>query len=540
VIPALFIIGICIAVLTISMHSRFRYLKNLKAEIANSFGKKPTNKENDLDSIGRYASHAPCHDLRIDSITWNDLGMDSIFKRINSCHCSVGEEYLYNCLHELQFDDKPLLKREELIKFYETHPKERFDVQFTLATLGITNHNGFPALIYKPETKQLPRPHLYIVLAIMPLLFAASLVVSLPIGIAGLILSFIANVITHYWAIKRVDSELYTIDYFISMMKCVKKLYAIEGLSKLPIMQELRTSYDTFHKITRKTPVTKAAMGADVNEGMRIYANIAFLIDVRRYNKFIKLIARHNREFHQIYRAIGELDTAQAILSFRKSLPISSTPLFRDTNALDFEEVYHPLVDNSVTNSHAFHKNSLITGANATGKSTFIKALAINGILAQTIYTCAARRFATRFAIVITSMAMRDDLLGGESYFVVEVKSLKRILDMVAKYPCICYIDEILRGTNTVERIAASTAILTHLNSRDTLCIVASHDIELTRLLASCHDNYHFSEQVTDDGITFDYKLKIGPTKTRNAIKLLEFMDFDSEIVKNANEIANK
>jgi len=409
-----------------------------------------------------------------------------------------------------------------------------------LAKLGITNHNGIPALIYKPDAKLLPRPHLYIILALMPLVFAAGLIVSLPVGIAGLILSFIANVITHYWAIKRIDSELYAIDYFISMMKCLKKLYAIEGLCELFIMQELRSSYAIFNKIARKTPVTKSDMGADFNESLRIYANVAFLIDVRRYNRFIKLIARHNHEFHQIYRAIGELDIAQAILSFRMSLPVSSTPLFNDVNALDFDEIYHPLIENPVTNSHIFHKNSLITGANATGKSTFIKALAINGILAQTIYTCAAKRFATRFAMIMTSMAMRDDLLGGESYFVVEVKSLKRILDMVEKRPCICYIDEILRGTNTVERIAASTAILTHLSTQDTLCIAASHDIELTHLLKHIHANYHFSEYVTNDGITFDYKLKTGPTVTRNAIKLLDFMGFDSEIVENANEIANK
>lgn len=123
-IPALFILGVCAAVLAVSIHSRFRYLKNLKAEIASSFGKKPAKRDNDLDSINRYANHAVKHDLhiatsenliggcRIDSITWNDLGMDSVFKRINSCYSSVGEEYLYNCLHEPQFTEKHLLKRE--------------------------------------------------------------------------------------------------------------------------------------------------------------------------------------------------------------------------------------------------------------------------------------------------------------------------------------------------------------------------------------------------------------------------------------------
>jgi len=262
-----------------------------------------------------------------------------------------------------------------------------------------------------------------------------------------------------------------------------------------------------------------------------------FLFDVRRYNNLMKLITTHNQAFHHIYKTLGEIDSALSISSFRASLPVFSTPQFCDKNELDFEEIYHPIIQKPVTNTHKFYSNSLITGSNASGKSTFIKTLAINGIMAQTIHTCTAKKFVTRTAMIVTSMAMRDDLLGGESYFVVEINSLKRVLDLVAKYPCICYIDEILRGTNTIERIAASTAILTYLHKQNCLCVVASHDIELTRLLN--HDNYHFCEQVTDNDIVFDYKLKQGATTTRNAIKLLGFMGFEQEIVKHANELVS-
>lgn len=101
-----------------------------------------------------------------------------------------------------------------------------------------------------------------------------------------------------------------------------------------------------------------------------------------------------------------------------------------------------------------------------------------------------------------------------------------------------CYIDEILRGTNTIERIAASTSVLEYLHTQNCLCVVASHDIELTGILAGIYDNYHFCEQVTDGGIVFDYKLKLGASTTRNAIKLLSFMDFHAEIVDRAEELA--
>jgi DNA mismatch repair ATPase MutS len=104
--------------------------------------------------------------------------------------------------------------------------------------------------------------------------------------------------------------------------------------------------------------------------------------------------------------------------------------------------------------------------------------------------------------------------------------------------PCTCYIDEILRGTNTIERIAASAAVLKYIHMQNSLIIAASHDIELTSILAGDYDNYHFSEQITQEGVQFDYKLKEGPSKTRNAIKLLSSLGFDQAITDHAYELA--
>jgi DNA mismatch repair ATPase MutS len=252
----------------------------------------------------------------------------------------------------------------------------------------------------------------------------------------------------------------------------------------------------------------------------------------------MKMIIKYNNEFHSLYKCIGELDLALCVLSFRKSLEVYSIPEFHEQNAIIFEDLFHPLITSPVKNSGIFMNDSLITGSNASGKSTFIKALAINGILAQTIYTTTAQKFKTRFSIIITSMAMRDDLLAGDSYFIAEVKSLKRIIDLIQKYHCTCFIDEILRGTNTIERIASSSSVLEYLHSQDCLCIVASHDIELTKILADKFDNYHFCEQITNDEVNFDYKLKSGPSTTKNAIKLLGLLGFNPEIVKSAEKMS--
>ena len=531
-----FIAFIVAAAIIITVYAKVQYEKKLKAHILSAFGNAPSERDLNMDSIKQYARRTTHHDLRIDSITWNDLDMDNVYKRINVCLSSVGQEYLYNCLHELHFDDKELLEREKLIKFFEDNPKERFQAQMALAKLGESNNNGIASLIFGSGIELLHKPYIYNVLAVMPLIFAAILIFSISVGVLGLILSFSINAAVYNRAMRFINIEIPSIAYFAAMMNCCKKLYKIESLNKLDIMTKLKNPFNTFKKVITKAPSARPGESADIAEMFWMYFSIMFLYDIRHYNNFMKMITEHNQDFHHIYKSIGEIDVALSVLSFRLSLPTFSTPVFCDENELDFEDIFHPLIPDPVTNTHKIDRGSLITGSNASGKSTFIKTLAINGILAQTIFTCTAKRFKTRFTMIVTSMAMRDDLLDGESYFIVEIKSLKRILDLVKSYPCICYIDEILRGTNTIERIAASASILAYLDKQDCLCIAASHDIELT--LISGYRNYHFCEQVTDDGIMFDYKLKKGPTTTRNAIKLLEVMGFDGEIVERAVELA--
>ena len=125
-----------------------------------------------------------------------------------------------------------------------------------------------------------------------------------------------------------------------------------------------------------------------------------------------------------------------------------------------------------------------MTGSNASGKSTFLKTAALQAILAQTVHTVLAKEYEASYFRVFSSMALRDDLVGEESYYMVEIRSLKRILDrMVEEVPLFCCVDEVLRGTNTVERIAASSQILLRMAQERLLCFAATHDIELTYLL---------------------------------------------------------
>jgi DNA mismatch repair ATPase MutS len=134
-------------------------------------------------------------------------------------------------------------------------------------------------------------------------------------------------------------------------------------------------------------------------------------------------------------------------------------------------------------------------------------------------------------------MALRDDIRSGESYFIVEIRSLKRVLDAASlpgESPVLCCVDEVLRGTNTIERISASAEILSSLAKMPIRIFAATHDMELTELLSGKYVNYHFSEMLDGDDVKFSYKLLGGPADSRNAIRLLRALGYDPAIADRA------
>ena len=238
---------------------------------------------------------------------------------------------------------------------------------------------------------------------------------------------------------------------------------------------------------------------------------------------------------------LGRLDAAVSIASWRRSLPVYCRPVFEEGAAgPEAEAIYHPLLAEPVSNSLRTDRPVLLTGSNASGKSTFLKAMALGALLGQTLRTVPAASYKADMYQIYSSMALRDDLQGGESYFIVEIRSLKRILDAAEAggRPVLCFIDEVLRGTNTVERIAASAEILGHFADRGVTCFAATHDIELTGLLQDRFENYHFQEDIEDGRVVFHYRLLPGPSDTRNAIRLLETLGYDAALTERAEERA--
>ena len=267
------------------------------------------------------------------------------------------------------------------------------------------------------------------------------------------------------------------------------------------------------------------------------YIRMLTHIDLIKFSAMMKAMQKYQKEIQGLMKIFGYLDSMISIASFRESLPYYSLPELREEKStyLKVENLYHPLLSHPVANSIEAQKGILVTGSNASGKSTFLKNIAVNTILSQTIYTATATACQAPYFKVMTSMALRDDLESGESYFIVEIRSLKRILDEAEKEGCLlCIIDEVLRGTNTIERIGASSQILADLRRDQVLPFAATHDIDLSYILEDLYENYHFEEEVKEHEVFFNYLLKEGRVTTRNAIRLLEMTGYKESLVEGA------
>lgn len=272
------------------------------------------------------------------------------------------------------------------------------------------------------------------------------------------------------------------------------------------------------------------------------YLRMLTHVDLMRFNSCLNYLDGMESEVFDLFETLGLIEASICVASFRRTIPYWSEPRFTKDKNLMVKDLYHPLIKNPVSNSLASERNVLLTGSNASGKSTFLKSVAVNALLAQTIYTSLSSAYKAPFFRIYSSMALRDSLSSQDSFYMVEIKALKRILDAIddqsKEEPVLAMIDEVLKGTNTVERIGASSQILKNLKDKNVLVFAATHDIELTSMLAREYDNYHFMEEVSQDEVRFDYKMQEGPATTRNAIKLLKMMGYDKKIIRDAESEA--
>jgi len=284
-----------------------------------------------------------------------------------------------------------------------------------------------------------------------------------------------------------------------------------------------------------------ASLGAIV----RSQFNLIFFYDLHVSEAILKRFEPHRATLLNGLRALADLEALNSLACFSAEQPAACIPTCVTQTALTLTQAHHPLIPNESSTANDIDLNAdqrtwLITGPNAAGKSTYLRMVGVNLLLAQIGSAVAAETMTFCPLRLITDVRIRDDLAKHESYFMSEVRRLRRIVvDTETNIPLFCLIDEPFRGTNSPERTAAGVALLEHLLVSKHLVLLATHEEQLaqTALQSEAARNHHFQETLTGTGITFEYNLRPGPASTRTAIKILEQEHYPPALVKRAREL---
>jgi len=460
-------------------------------------------------------------DTLIDDKTWTDLDMDTLFHKSNFNFTAIGEMKWYATLRKMfTINNKKLVNQFKDEQF-------RVNVSYHLALIGKVVYPLFP-----DQIKPVKRNNLFMLCSFLPLLGAIIIFINISLGILVILFSILLNIGLSAYLKKSYSQDLKSIFY---TSKVIKHSYS---LSKIKGTPSINIDFQQFKLARSLSGFIGKADDQDIGGTFIMLFKMSFMLDYFFFHIIQFTYVKHQEELLQCYDYISTLDNHYSLVMYRRTLHTYCEPsIIKDKQQITFSNLLHPLLTEAVPNSLNIKHNILLTGSNASGKSTFMKAVATNLILAQTLNTATAEAFSYKPGLVYTSMANTDDILSGDSYFMTELKSIRRLFNIKNNQLVYCFIDEIFKGTNTTERIAASESVLNYLDTeKHYKVIAATHDIELSEYLKANYENYHFNESIENNQIYFDYKIKKGKANTRNAIELLRITQFPERVYTRAKQ----
>ena len=541
-IPPIVVI-VLFVVLSLRFNLKKRQAKRLE-KIRNSWGK-PKNDFFDFDLIGRFSTFRSEEEYhKLNEQTCNDIDFNSVFGFIDRTSSKVGQQFLFDRLMHPEHSVENLKKLSSDAHFFAQQIALREKIRGELSKLNTDDAYYISTLL----KNQLARPKWfkYLSIGILALVILLTGSIIYPGLLIIALIPAVGNLIVHYWNKQNVLQFIRSFPQLNLMIHVCSKIRKMdERLNDKSVYKSISSFSPFIWKSTlldfNKTEGVKDTLIEAATYVFELVKGI-FLVEVFTLFHIAKRVESKKDELLCLFSYLGKIDAAISVASLRAGSNKTCEPEFvSPLKELYCEGIYHPLIENCISNTINIQKRSLlITGSNMSGKTSFLRAIIINSILAQTIYTCFADRFRSPILKQFSSIRIDDNLLEGKSYYFEEVNIMGSLIDEAGgEQQNIFILDEVFKGTNTIERIAAAKAVLTYLNRNLNLVIVATHDIELANMLEEEYDMYHFSENIEHDKLIFDHILKKGQLKTRNAIKLLEIAKYPSEIIDEARSISS-
>lgn len=530
------IMGCLIVVLYIRQRNKTRRSKQLQ-QLRHHWGK-PVDTTRDFNWIGYYNKFTRTTNS-ISNQTILDLDLQDLFHYLDRTHSKPGQQYLYHLLTHPTADITELQWFDELCEHFSQAHGSREKIQLLLARLNQQEAYYIASLL---EEDLFPEPAWSRWLVLDQFLVIALLAGSIwmPALLVWSMAPFTLNMLLHLWSKFKAGRFMQALPQLRLLIDVARQLEE----AGLPVQHwPIHTELHALQRFKQRFSLFSSTYTGNDVSAVLFFAVEAvkalFLVDIRAFLGCMRLIKQNKAAISQLIAYTGRIDAAVSIASVRMGSRQWCKPYFvPGEKRMIARDVYHPLVKDCVRNSIEINGSSvLVTGSNMSGKTTFIRTMAINSLLAQTFYTCFARYYQLPFMQLHTSIRVSDDLLQGKSYFLEEIAIIREFVGKAnddAQH--LFVLDEVFKGTNTEERIAAGKAVLRYLNRHNNIVLVSTHDTALAPLLHTEFDLYHFEESITDGSLVFDHILKPGILTRHNAIRLLEISGYPEALIRDAQE----
>ncbi|MFA9191618.1 DNA mismatch repair protein [Flavobacterium sp. FZUC8N2.13] len=478
-------------------------------------------------------NHSYAYDLDI-------FGAHSLFQNLNRTATFIGKKTLAaSLLHKVS--NQEILDNQQSIK--ELNQKIDWRQGFlALAKVSQDNQNSYEALMKWNKNSSADLSKTSIVLSyFFPALFVgtliAYLITSSTVFLSGLSYVFIINLMFLGKFIKRIQSEITNAEnidkiiaqYGLLVKKIEDEKFHSQKLIDLQQRLQFKSANASIH--LKKLSELFSRMDTIANLVTATVFNGTFLFNFHVLKALLNWKKEHSAVLEDWLIVIGEFEKLNSLANFSYNNPEFAYPELNSDYKINFSNLGHPLLnpETRVGNDSVFYPQSfvILTGSNMSGKSTFLRSLGINMVLAGTGAVVCASEAQVHPLPVLVSMRLSDSLSDSESYFFAEIKRLKQIMDALEVQPAFVLLDEILRGTNSDDKRNGTIEVLKKVIAKKAIGVIATHDIEVcltTNEYPEILSNNCFEVEIKNDDLHFDYKLRNGICKNKSATFLMKKM----------------
>lgn len=480
----------------------------------------------------------------------NDLdlfGTGSLFQWINVTNTYSGRTKLKNILTQLPFSKNEILARQESIT--ELSNKNEFRQKLQAIGLEIDHKKSNPAdLLSWAEDNNfiissLLSKNLLRVTPIISICFILFCLISNFLPASFAFLPILLQLIVFQFKKSQLSKVMQLATYYKDMIKTYKKILDLLNTENFECnyLNEIKSKLISKNNIDATSQINKLESIIDYM-GLR-HSNLHYIINGFTLWDYQCVIALENwkkncgNKLNIWLDIIAEFETLSSLSLLHFDNPDWNFPEISDKKySLTANNLGHPLLNKNsrVTNNVSFNGAGnihLITGSNMSGKSTLLRTVGINLILAYLGAPVCAENFNCSLMKIYSSMRISDNLEKHISSFYAELIRVKMIIDASKNTaPMIFLLDEVFRGTNSRDRKIGAQTIIENLTSNKVIGMVSTHDLELTGLKSDnnlCIDTYYFKENYKDGKINFDYKMREGISDTSDAIYLMKMVGLD-------------